>query len=133
MLTKVIRVDTLGVAGSAVGSVTVGVPPCKLEGIQVQYDGAMPGSTVVMVTKCLAGLEQVVLTLDATNSDVPLTALAEHMLDDDGSVLPIVVPPRLNGELRVDVTDGDEMPDAVIITLLLGPGDWVGVVPEPPA
>ena len=128
MITKTIRVDTVGEAGSAVGSITVGVPPCKLEGIQVQYDGAMPGSTCVVLTAALAGLEKTVLTLTTSNTDVPLTALAEHMLDDDGTPLPIVVPPRLNGELRVDVTDGDEMADAVIITLLLGPGDWVAVL-----
>jgi hypothetical protein len=113
-----ILVELTGVAGSATGSASVAVPPTKLQGVQVQYAN-QPGTTNVEVKCALDGVEKTLLLLNAHNDDVPLQGLGESIIDDVGVLVSVLVPPRLAGQVTVEVTNGDPDPEGVKVTLLV--------------
>jgi hypothetical protein len=118
LTTRVIRVSPAGDPGAAIGSTTIGVPPSKLQAIQIHY-ADQPDTTNIAITHVLAGVEKTIMILSDRNDDLSLHGAAESIVDDAGEEIQVVIPPRLNGRIRVDVTNGDEIENGVVITLEL--------------
>jgi hypothetical protein len=117
MRDKVLQID---VDANGEGSASLTFPPAKLSGIQLQFDSQPEGITIVITSTC-AGITKTLFTR-TSNHDLGLVALAEKVLDDDGT--PIEDPdvwsePRLNGLLTVAVTNGSEQEKGVVVHLLV--------------
>ena len=107
--------------GDAIGSERFGVnAPAKLMGIQVQWVSQSSGTAVLTLTSILNGLSKVIYDGSVWNdTDLPLTALSELVMQYDGTIGTQESPPILAGELLLDVVSADD--GACVVSLLLQP------------
>jgi hypothetical protein len=120
LFVRELRVSPIGDPGDAVGFANLGLAPCVLQGVQVEYNQFMPATCNVVITDILpGGLSKVILTLAGQSTNIPMVAVAEHVLDDDGTESDVVTAPILSGMIQVNVTGADSIVDGVIVTLLV--------------
>jgi len=112
-------IELVGAPGNAVGSVSFGIAPCRLRGVQVVYTGQGAATPVVVVTTTLDALVKTVFTLTG-NVDFPLATVGELLVDDTGSPIALAyIAPVLSGQIDIDVTAGDADAEGVTIWLVV--------------
>lgn len=115
MTTRAITVATTGSAGSATGTATIGIGPCRLHAVQLDYHASAPATTDVTITN--AG--RTVATRSNSATDV-IQLPREQVVDTSGSpVTGAYDKPYLNGVVTVAVAQSDALAPAVTVTLVL--------------
>ena len=115
---RVVRITTVGSAGAATGTGTVGLPPGKLVGIAVDYTD-QPGTTDIVVT--MHGTpDKTLLTLTSANTDIPMFVPYELTRDNVGATIAgQYKEPTVNGAVEVTVAQGDAATDGVVVTFIV--------------
>lgn len=112
-----LKVTTVGGGGVAVGSARKGISPGRLVGIQVVYNAGAPGTTDITFKQVAGGVESTLLTISGDNTDIPLQAFTNKPINADGAQVGNAhVPPKVSGELLLEVTACDALTDAVAVT-----------------
>ena len=107
-----------GGAGVATGIARIGVPPCELAGISVDFSAGTPASVHINVMNVL-GLESRSLFLrENDNSDFKMAIPSANVFDKTATELALPGPVLVSGVIVIYVTESDPGED-VTVTLLL--------------
>lgn len=117
-VTRVAKVTTVGGAGAATGTGTVGLPPGKLVGLAVNFTGvpATTDTTVVMQ----GTPDKTLLTITNSATNIPLFVPAELVRDGAGATIAATYgQPTVNGTVEVTVAQSDAATNGVVVTLIV--------------
>jgi len=116
-----VPVTTTGVPGSGVGTGTVGLPWGRLVALAIDWDGAAPGTSDIVVSAILpVGAAKVLYTKANSAADVPLIQTRVLAKDSAGvDIAGAYVEPVIGGHLLVTVADCDALDPAVTVTLVI--------------
>lgn len=122
---KVVRaaVSTTGGAGASAGNVTIPVPGGAMR--LLAYDVVLTGQPVTVdVTLTAEGDTKTIATLTNMTADLPMKQPLEAAVDNVGADIantenPNLVSPIVFKDLKVDVAQGDDATDAIVVRFLL--------------